>query len=206
MKDDSKDDVNDDLAPKNLDDVNLAGADLSDADLSNASLRRSQLKGANLQHATLAGADLHGAQLDHADLTGADLRNADLTGASLHGVDLDRAAMTDGLQLAGAKGVDDEVERSQNEQPAHVHIAQTVEEMMALNGEIAETAHTVFGSTVVTGQRSDVSADADRRAAIDHIEGLKVRRDLLEERLLSIIEETMTHERESTIVDRADGA
>jgi hypothetical protein len=197
--------MTDDLAHKNLDDVNLAGSDLSHADLSNTSLRRSRLKGANLQHATLADADLHGAQLDHADLTDADLRNADLTGASLHGVDLDQAALTDGLRLAGAKGVDGEVERSHDEQAAHVHIAQTVEEMTALNREIAETAHAACSSTVVTGQRSDVSADADRRAAIEHIEGLTVRRDLLEERLLSIMEEPITHERGSTIVNREDG-
>jgi uncharacterized protein YjbI with pentapeptide repeats len=193
--------MKDDLARKNLDDVNLAGADLSHADLSNASLRRSRLKGANLQHATLAGADLHGAQLDHADLTDADLRDADLTGATLRGVDLDRAAMTDGLLLAGAKGVDGEVERSDREQPADLHLPQTVEEMMALNREIAETAHTVFGATATTGQRSGVSADADRRAAIEHIEALKVRRNLLEERLLSIIAEGITPTPGPTIVE-----
>jgi uncharacterized protein YjbI with pentapeptide repeats len=110
------------LAGKNLNHVNLSGTDLSDSDLSQASLRRAHLEGAKLQNANLAGSDLQGARLKDADVSGADLHNADLTEADLRGVDLDRAASTEGVRLAGAKGVPPEVaEQAAEDRVVSVH-------------------------------------------------------------------------------------
>lgn len=107
----------DNLSGKKLDHVSLSGSDMSETDLSKSSLRRSHLKGANLQHANLSESDLHGAHLENADVTGADLHNADLSEADLHGVDLGRAASIEGIKLAGAQGLADDVTRAVSDQP-----------------------------------------------------------------------------------------
>lgn len=111
----------DNLSGEQLDQVNLTGSDLSDTDLSKASLRHSQLKRARLRNANLADSDLRGAHLEGADLTGANLRNADLSDADLRGVDLRRAGTVEGIKLAGAIGVpEDMVEQAATDQVVSV--------------------------------------------------------------------------------------
>ncbi|HEV2127847.1 MAG TPA: pentapeptide repeat-containing protein [Thermomicrobiales bacterium] len=168
----------DDRTHKNYDDVNLSGADLSESDLSSASLRRSQLKGANLQNATLAGSDLHGAHLDHANVTGADLRGADLTGASLHGVDLDRAATIVGARFAGATGVTGDRTADDDTQALEDHVAQAAEDIVLITRDIAALASAASGPD-----------DEDRSSIPERIAELQRRRSLLEERMLSLIDD-----------------
>lgn len=111
----------DNLSGERLDQVSLTGSDLSDTDLSKASLRHSQLKRARLRNANLADSDLRGAHLEGADLTGANLRNADLSEADLRGVDLRRAGTVEGVKLAGAIGVpEDVVEQATTDQVVSV--------------------------------------------------------------------------------------
>lgn len=176
----------DDLAHKNLDDASLAGSNLSDADLSHASLRRTRLTGANLQRATLAGADLHGARLDGADVTDADLRDADLTGASLHGVDLDRAATTTGIRLAGAQGLSDEVADDRDDQAESLHLARAAEDIVLLTQDIAAMARAALDQPSPAGATDAV---AHRRAAVARIADLQARRNLVEDRILSLLED-----------------
>lgn len=83
------------------------------------------------------------------------------------------------------------------------HIAQAVEEMMALNRGIAEAARAVSTPSTRASQDTSMPTDEDRRAAVDRIAELRVRRNLLEERILSIIEESMSDQRRSTIDDRS---
>jgi uncharacterized protein YjbI with pentapeptide repeats len=186
---------NDELTGKNLDDASLAGSDLSDADLSHTSMRRAELKGANLRGATLAGADLHGARLDGVDLTGANLHDADLTGASLHGVDLDQAATTEGIRLSGAKGLGEQVARESDDRASGAHMEEAAEDILLITRDIAQVAREVATSRAVSGQGQEVPTDTDRRAAIERIEELRVRRALVEERMMSIIEDSISDRR-----------
>lgn len=177
---------------KNLDDASLSGSDLSDADLARASLRRARLNDANLQGATLAGADLHGARLDGADVTGTDLRDADLTGASLHGVDLDQAATTEGIRLAGAKGLGEEVARGQDGGAADVHMKEASEDILLITRDIAQVARELTTASAASGEGGVAPTDTDRRAAMERIDELRARRHLLEERMMSLIEDGMS--------------
>jgi uncharacterized protein YjbI with pentapeptide repeats len=186
---------NDELTGKNLDDASFAGSDLSDADLSHTSMRRAELKGANLRGATLAGADLHGARLDGVDLTGANLHDTDLTGASLHGVDLDQAATTEGIRLAGAKGLSEQVARESDDSAPGAHMEEAAEDILLITRDIAQVARDVATSRAASGQGSELPTDTDRRAAIERIDELRARRDLVEERLMSLIEDGMSDRR-----------
>lgn len=186
---------NDELTGKNLDDASFAGSDLSDADLSHTSLRRADLKGANLQGATLAGADLHGARLDEADLAGADLREADLTNASLQGVDFDQAASTEGVRLAGARGLGKQVAREPDDRASDAHMDEAAKDILLITRDIAQVARDVSTATASSGQVREVPTDTDRRAAIQRIDELRARRHLVEERMISVIEDGMSDAR-----------
>lgn len=173
----------DDRIRKNFDDANMSGANLDDADLDDASMRRSNLEGATLKNAHLAGSDLHGAQLDHADVTGADLHDADLTGASLYDVDLDRAASTEGIHLAGATGVTGHLADDRHDQTLPRHIVQATDDIQRLTAEIVTVARrAALAPAGATG------ADARREAAA-RVSDLQERRRLLEDRVLSLLED-----------------
>lgn len=174
---------NDDHTRKNFDDVNLSGANLDDAELDDASMRRTNLEGATLRNAHMAGSDLHGAQLDHADVTGADLRNADLTGASLYGVDLDRAASTEGIHLAGATGVTGRLADGRRDHTLPKHVVQATDDIQRLTLEIVTVARQ--GALAPAGA---TGADARREAAAQ-VTDLRERRSLLEDRVLSLLED-----------------
>jgi uncharacterized protein YjbI with pentapeptide repeats len=178
----------DDLSRKNLDDASFAGSDLSDTELSHTSLRRSQLQGANLQRAELAGADLHGAQLDGADLTGANLRDADLTGASLHGVDLERAASTEGARLSGARGLGEAGLPDRDDDGPRVHLAQATADILSLTRDIAEAARAAL-DPAEPPDTPDAAPGAVDQHVVARIVTLQARRNLLEDRILSLLEE-----------------
>lgn len=190
------------LSNKNLDDANLSGSDLSDADLSQASLRRSRLTGAKLERANLAESDLHGAHLAHVDVTGADLRNADLTDARLHGVDLGQAASTDGVRLAGAKGVTGELAELASRPAEQVHLERVLERIADLHRECAEAVHALFGSGGTVDEDGKAPTDADRRVAMERIGAIRRRQDALENELLTTIEAGMALHPGSTVDDR----
>lgn len=187
---------NDEVIGKNFDDASFAGSDLSDADLSRTSLRRAELKGANLRGATLAGADLHGARLDGVDLTGADLRDADLTDASLHGVNLDQAASTEGIRLAGAKGLGEQVACDSDDHASEAHMHEAAEDMLLITRDIAQVARDVATArAAASGHLNAEPSDTDRRAAMERIDELRARRNLVEERMMSLIEDGMSDRR-----------
>lgn len=192
---------NNHVSRKNLDDASLDGADLSDNDLTDASMRRSRLKGANLQHAALAGADLHGAQLDGADVTGADLRDADLTDASLHGVDLDRAATTEGVRLAGARGIGDSVLQDRDDNAPLGHLTETTADILALTQDIADVARAVLDPADASSTPG-VRPDAATRHVVAQIVDLQARRNLLEDRILSLLDEQAARRPASTQRER----
>lgn len=178
----------DDFSGQNLDDVNLSGANMQESDLSKASLRRARLKGARLQDANLAESDLHGADLNHVDITGADLRHADITAANLHGVDLEQAASTEGIRLAGATGVSNELAHIPGDQAEQLRVGRTVDDLADINRDIINTARSLFDRSHV-GRRAPTTAD--RRAAMEYISELMRRRDALEHRLVTSIAEGM---------------
>ena len=169
-----------DLAKQHLDYTNLAGTDLSDTDLSKSSLRRANLKGVKLRNADLSESDLHGAHLEHADVTGANLQNADLSEANLHGVDLERAASTDGVRLAGAKGVPFVTSTAPDVAMEHAHLERAVAE---LNDAIARAATSVYNPP------GRPEPEASQPLCVAHIGDLRSRRDALEDRLVSLLDE-----------------
>ena len=153
---------------KNYDYANLSGSDLSEADLANTSLRRTRLDGATL-------------------------RDADLTDSSLHGVDLSRAA-TDGIRLAGARGLPEDETTGGNDRAVELRMAQTAAEIGQLNQEIADAARAIYVAAEPT--------ERDRQAAIEQISELQVRRKVREECLLALMEEPLDRRPASTINGR----
>ena len=106
-----------DLAGKDLRNVNVSTDNLHAADLSSSNLSGALLRDVDLTEANLEDADLRGAHLEGADLSGANLRNADFSDADVRGAKIERAAELEGVRLANATGVPDEVRADHIEPP-----------------------------------------------------------------------------------------